>query len=806
MFDQKIKTIKNIFGLSVFFYFFLLHVGVNAVVPGFIKSIKILHVNSVKQQVVDKNIFIFEGEVEIIVDQKLHLWADRVEFNKNDETLLAVRVNQGPVLLENNDITLLADRLFLDFGKKTGFADNMSIHVDEGYLSASRAEKINDSDWQMHDMVYTPCDDEQPHWHFKARKAKVHGSYFIRATNLVFKVNNLPLFLLPKMILPIQGRSKSGFLIPKFSYDYDFGFGVKQEYYWHIHRHCDTTFSFDWRMRRGFAFSNEFRLARAPEEFTIFNGCYAVVRDTFIQKEGEIVNATDHRYRLTGKDFRALGYDILGADVYSLVRLDYGTDKQTGYTFFNNLEEVDDTFNNSWIIRSFWPKNVFEVKLEDAKTNRKRFSDLSKQELQWINPLVEKLQQTSQKYNEKINGPNVKKKSVEDDVEVAYLPHFEWNTAFKNLGKFFSYRHDFFVDQVFYRQWQNEAFYVNSMLIDQDRLIPFSKTDVLRICYSANLHKSFFAHGNMVKAFIQPHVQMRSHILQDKHMNQNVIEEGIFGKGAVRFFCDYGLEWALPEVVASDEHECFMHYMQPVITWNYVPKFYQDHWFYIDRRDKTYPKNQIGFGLRNNVILGQTNFDVNVFQGFDFYKQDDIFYLRRGLSDEHFLPLRYDLGWAKDWFNINFSQEFDWQKSQLLQSEIHAGLSFKKFSFDVSYLFQNELMQKRRGLLSNIPHFLVTSVAIPLGDHATLGYTAQLYSEKNKHFASLFDVRPLLHQIRFDYDGHCWGFYVGFESKQYREHGVDRSEKAFVFSFRLDSLGSFAKKIRGPQAIKHAPV
>ena len=64
------------------------------------------------------------------------------------------------------------------------------------------------------------------------------------------------------------------------------------------------------------------------------------------------------------------------------------------------------------------------------------------------------------------------------------------------------------------------------------------------------------------------------------------------------------------------------------------------------------------------------------------------------------------------------------------------------------------------------------------------------------------NIKPLLHRVRLAYDGHCWGFYVGFEEKRYREYGNNKSERYFVFSFRLDSIGSFAQRIKQPAMLE----
>jgi hypothetical protein len=749
---------------------------------------------------INKTTFVFDGAVEVLIDQKFHLWADHVELDKEQGTLLARKIENGPVSLENNDFVILADQLFLDFVKKTGYADNISIHVDEGYLSASRAEKLNEIDWRMEDMIYTPCDEQEPHWHFKAQQAMLHGSYLIKASNLVFKVGRLPLFILPRMVFPIQGRSKSGFLIPKFSYDYEFGLGIKQEYYWHIHRHCDTTLGIDWREKRGVVFSDEFRWARAQDNFTVANWLHAIDRKAFVQKGDQVRKATARRYWISGKDFRSCDQIFGSGTLASLARIDFGTDKRIGYTFFNNLDEVDDTFNNSWILRSLWPRNLIEMKLDDATTNTKIFSGLTADEHNRLKPLFDK--QEVQMYEKTKRSFEQKKR--EDCVNVTYFPHVEWNCSFKDIGMGLRYRQDLFFDQIFYRQQETENFYFNSQLVipAAHQIIPFNKTDLLRFCYKGNVHRVFHVYGNAFKVFMQPHVQLRSHVARDEHFHKNVVEYGALSRGAYRLFLDYGVEWALPEGALSNNDGSYMHYFQPVMRWEYVPKFYQNHWFYIDRRDRTYPKNELSFHVRNNISAGPLQCDLHLAQGVDFYKPQDLFYLRRGTSDSHVLPFYSEVSFGSEPVVVSFGQEYDWKKAKLLQSEVQTTFLFDKFHIGFGYVFQNEQMQVIRDLLSNVPQFLTINLAIPLSKQATLLYDSQFYSEKDKHYASLSNIHPLLHRVRLDYNGHCWGFYIGFEQKQYREYGVDRSEKMFVFSLRLDSLGSFAKKFRGMPTLR----
>ena len=109
--------LRKVFALTTILVCFLLGVAHTAI-PGFVRSIKQLHVKSLHQRVVNKTIYIFDGAVEMLIDQKFHLWADHVELDRVNGTLTAKKIDQGPVSLENDDFVILADLLFLNFNKK----------------------------------------------------------------------------------------------------------------------------------------------------------------------------------------------------------------------------------------------------------------------------------------------------------------------------------------------------------------------------------------------------------------------------------------------------------------------------------------------------------------------------------------------------------------------------------------------------------------------------------------------------------------------------------------------------------------
>jgi len=738
------------------------------------RALKIVHVKSVKQRVVDSNQITFEGSVEVLIDQRLHVWADRITIYKNEQLLIAETVDTGAVVVEDNDFVILADRLEFNLQKKSGSAENIRLHVDEGYLSAGKAEKVNENDWCMENVVYTACDAQESHWNITAKRAVVHSSYFVSITNLLFKIGRVPVFALPRLALPIQGHSKSGFLIPRFFFDYKYGFGFKQEYYKYFTPHADATLGIDWRDKKGTMFFGEFRWALSPESFMQVNGEYAIIRDRFVERGSNIVKGTDRRYWLGGRDFRTFKQFMSGADLYTLTRIDFGDDKRIGYHFFNNTDGVDDTYFNTVDARLYWPCDTVNFFCQHQRVSRSRFVKLLPSQQQIVNAFAQQ---------QNIQSPFAERE-LEARYHLSYLPQVSWGTSYKKIANFLQYKHNVYCDHVWSRQEELERLYVNESLLRQTDPIPYQKADVVRLNYRGVLTKSFTLAQNRVSFAVNPNISCAS----DRYFKPYV---------------ECGARWALPERTVCTPDYRFSYTLSPLFTWDLTSKFSQKQRAYFDYLDRAYPQNQLAATMRNAWSFDDVSFDVDITQAYDFYNQSDIFMLRRSDGKSHFLPLRYDIGFGYRDVRCDVSQEFGLRDGALLQSEISTSFNFRKARMGVSYLFQTRSLMTQRELLSNVPHFLNVNVGLPLGSHAALVYEGQ-FSALQRSSIFFFDgIKPLIHRVRLDYDGHCWGCYIGVEEKKYKECGIDRTERAVIFAFRLDSLGSFAKKFKNSPIFKN---
>ncbi len=782
---------KGWIGILFFFVLFLLNNNLKSFIREFVETVKVVRVNSLKQKISNLNNVVLEEDVEVLVDHKIHLWADRVEIDKEQQYLVAEKGTTNSVIIETNDFLILADKFYFNLDNRTCFVENMRIHFSEGYLKAKKAEKLDENSWKMEDIVFTPCDAEVSHWSVVSESARLYSNYILRISGVIFKVGSIPLFILPVIALPLQNRSKSGLLLPKLSYDDELGFGFTQEYYWFIAPRCDTTIAVDWRDKMGWAFADEFRWARSTESLTLINSKLAFEKNAFVRKNNRIFQKTDQRYWVGGKDFRSFSDIVLGVDLSSLLRIDFGTDKKIGYQFFDETKNIDNTYYNSWCLRGSSYSDLLEISFDGNKTFRRRFLDFKPEQVGEVVSILN--------YDFTRDANVSLKREIEDKTEVYKFPHVEWGSIYKDFGKVFFYKQNCFVDGIFSREQENERLYFDSKQVKENHIVPLIKADSARFVYEGDLFSNIKFKNQMLQVYFSPRFDFRSN-LKDRSCfhNKNVLEEELFSSSVGRLCLKGGAEWAFPEGSWHSEDYDSSYYFQPLLSWEFTPKFRQDHWYYSDEWDRIYPKNKLGIIFRNSWNIKNMEINFNISQEYDFYNNDDIYSLRRCPNQKNLLPLSLDLYLNCEFLNLFVSQEYNWKDFVLLQNQIDLSFSLKKFKLSLLTLYQNEQLRENRELLADIPHTVIFSISVPLFKKSTLSYDGQFYSKKKSQIFPFEGLRPLLHRVRLDYRGHCWGVSFGYEEKRYKQYGNWKSERAFSLYVKLDSLGSFARKFKRP--------
>ncbi|MCK4264946.1 LPS-assembly protein LptD [Candidatus Babeliales bacterium] len=715
-------------------------------------SLQVIRVNSQIQKIVNKNQIVLEGDVEVLVDTSIHIWADKVFIDKEKKTVEAYALNKSSVVFERNDILILSDYIFLNLEQKTGHADNVRIHLEDGYLSSKKAEKVKENKWHFKHITYTACDKPKPDW-------KITISDVWMKNNVVY-LYGLPVLRSPLIMASSDERSNSGFLIPRLSYTKKFGPGLIQEYYWDISENFDTTMGVNWKDKKGFVLYDEFRHSTGQDEFSSFNVQYARDKKAVINRD---------RYWILGKHFHTLKMKDLILN--NLTCLDFGTDKRIGYDFFYRTDAIEDKFNNALISRLHGDNNLVSFSIDQKKIFRNKFF---------------------------FSEGNIFRE--EDSFKVTRLPRLEWNSNYWLLKDGLYYKNDFFVDQIFSRKRNFDT----QITPNPDNAFT-EKLDTVRFYYQGSFSKVFNLKNNVFSFDIEPNLQIRNRLkdIDLKLTNKNVFEKKIGREGVFRAFVKTNAEWALPEATYFGKN--YKHYFQPLFKWNFIPKFNQDHWIHSDIWDREYPKNELSLSLRSDWHFKNAKINFTGRLAEDFYVGEDIFPLRRSPFSSHLLPLELQSHIDTENIRLGFLQEYDLKTATLLNSTIDIGFSFMESDFYASMLYQNPELQVSRELLSDIPAFANLGFRIPVYRNIRLSYDSNFYSPSNSFFGVFRDSDALLHRIRFELKGHCWGASVGFEEKRYRRDGNVKSEQSYFLSFKLDSIGKVAHHFRKDPEILDAP-
>jgi len=161
------------------------------------------------------------------------------------------------------------------FVESTGFT-NQTNDGTVIYFTADRVERTGENEVVVTDGKFTACEENVPKWSFTADKAVIRPDDKIKLYNAKFRVKDIPIIPLPYASIPIKKRDRqSGFLTPSFGFSANKGFRLTTAYYQTLGRSADVTFRTDLYASRGIGYGADFR-SRANSRSYFNIGFYAV--------------------------------------------------------------------------------------------------------------------------------------------------------------------------------------------------------------------------------------------------------------------------------------------------------------------------------------------------------------------------------------------------------------------------------------------------------------------------------------------------------------------------------------------------
>jgi LPS-assembly protein len=215
-----------------------------------------------------------EGSVRILY-KGTTVQADKMIFFDKTKDVVA----EGSVVLTEGEDILRCDRLELNIETKKGVVYQGKIFLKKKnfHITGSKAEKLGESEYRVHDATLTSCDARVPYWEFTAKQLDVDIEGYAQGWWPGFRVLDIPILYFPWAAFPAKSDRQSGFLFPDFGSSSRWGPEITIPFYWAIAPNQDATFYVERigdAKGRGFKEGLEYRYAWSTQAQGKISGNY----------------------------------------------------------------------------------------------------------------------------------------------------------------------------------------------------------------------------------------------------------------------------------------------------------------------------------------------------------------------------------------------------------------------------------------------------------------------------------------------------------------------------------------------------
>lgn len=203
------------------------------------------------------------------------LRADEVRYDRADEIARAA----GRVSLLDPEMTIRGTAAEVDLAREVGWVDGAAADLPEGRyrLEAGRIEKCGPASYRVRDGVFTTCrcgGVEKPTWSVASEETDVTLGGFGTARHARFRLWDVPVLYVPRLVFPAATERQSGLLMPRLGYSNRDGFQYEQPFFWAIDKSSDATFVADVETAARVGGALEYRYVLSEKARGAFTGLY----------------------------------------------------------------------------------------------------------------------------------------------------------------------------------------------------------------------------------------------------------------------------------------------------------------------------------------------------------------------------------------------------------------------------------------------------------------------------------------------------------------------------------------------------
>ncbi len=219
-----------------------------------------------------------KGKVNVIFQQQ-HLLCDEAVVYENSSTIIA----KGNVVMQNARTTLRGEKVEFNYDTNKGTLYKGVVTSGQVLIEAEVIEKIGEDRYKADDAYYTACTTCPPSWGFTSSNIEAEMGGYAYITRPWLHLLQFPVLPLPYLVVPLNSKRQTGFLVPKPFSNSDSGFAVEQPFFWAIDRSHDATFSLINYEKRGLQGVANYRYVVSPTSSGEFNTAY--IRDRTVPSD-----------------------------------------------------------------------------------------------------------------------------------------------------------------------------------------------------------------------------------------------------------------------------------------------------------------------------------------------------------------------------------------------------------------------------------------------------------------------------------------------------------------------------------------
>jgi LPS-assembly protein len=206
----------------------------------------------------ERDLIQLQGEVDIVQESR-RLRAERSRYDRRTGDVSA----GGSVELDYPELRVIGERADYNLETKRGHLEQAGyrMHGRANLRGAATEVWLLDAERSRYrDVLYTTCAPGNSAWSLRARDLDLNqGTGLGVARHARLRLWDVPVLYTPYLAFPIDGRRRSGFLIPTIGTSEETGFDLSLPYYWNIAPNMDATLTPRLMSSRGLMLGAEFR-------------------------------------------------------------------------------------------------------------------------------------------------------------------------------------------------------------------------------------------------------------------------------------------------------------------------------------------------------------------------------------------------------------------------------------------------------------------------------------------------------------------------------------------------------------------